>query len=259
MPAAVKRIHTFDLEVPCEVFVGTKWEEKRGRRLSLRVPVDERLEKRALLDLGSRDDWLREQAVRALRYFKSDENITRVKKLLNDPGWAYRNYAEQNHGIEARFYRVREEAYRTLNTWGVGVEQPLVEEKIEKLDEVTLEDLSHQRVTPADLRGLTRFKNLTQMYLIHSEFTDKSFQELARLEELEGFDAGRNSHPGPGFEATRRVEASQVSRPGRHTSYRSRSQGAGRLQKPQRAGPERYQGDRRGNCRAAETSPRAGD
>jgi hypothetical protein len=190
MPANMKRIHTFELFVPPEIIAGTKLQKRVVEFLELVVPVDERLEKRALNDIASKDYVLREQGVRALRYFKSDENIARVRKLLGDPGWGYLEHPQDNHGIEVRLYGVREEAYRTLKTWGVEVKQPKVEEKIAKLDDVTLEGLSHQKVTAADLRALTRFKNLEILSLLESEFTDNSFPELARFENLKDLMAG---------------------------------------------------------------------
>ena len=134
MPAAVRRIHTFGLEVPREAVAGTKREEyyKTGGYLSLSVPVDERLEKRARDYCRSESYRRREEGVRALRYFKSDENIARVKRLLNDPGWAYLYHAQENKGIEVRIYGVRQEAYRTLRVWGIDVEMPVIREEVQK-------------------------------------------------------------------------------------------------------------------------------
>jgi hypothetical protein len=129
MPAPVKRIHTFQLNVPREMFIGTKWEEYHG--LILSVPVDERLEKRSLDYLKSDKYMLREEGVRALRYFKSDGNIARVRPLLNDPGSAL-EADQENNGVEVRFYGVRQEAYRTLKTWGVDVEKPKIREIVRK-------------------------------------------------------------------------------------------------------------------------------
>jgi hypothetical protein len=134
MPAAVRRIHTFGLEVPRETVAGTKWEEyyKTGGYLRLSVPVDERLERRASDYLRSQSYRRREEGVRALRYFKSDENIARVTRLLNDPGWAYQRHAQENKGIEVRIYGVRQEAFRTLKAWGMDVEKPVICEKVQK-------------------------------------------------------------------------------------------------------------------------------
>ena len=134
MPDPVRRIHTFGLVVPREAVARTKWQgvyETRGH-LVLSVPVDERLEKRSLDSLRSESYQAREEGVRALRYFKSDGNLARVKPLLNDPGWAYRRHARENDGIEVRFYGVREEAYRTLKAWGVEVNEPKILEEVRR-------------------------------------------------------------------------------------------------------------------------------
>jgi hypothetical protein len=134
MPAAVRRIHTFGLVVPRKAVARTKWEQyyETGGHLVLSVPVDERLEERAHDYIRSESYQRRGEGVRALRYFKSDGNIARAKKLLNDPGWAYLYHAPENKGIEVRIYGVRHEAYRTLKSWGVGVEKPTIREEVRR-------------------------------------------------------------------------------------------------------------------------------
>jgi hypothetical protein len=131
-PAAVKRIHTFPLAVPREVIVGTKWETYYGSSgyLRLSVPVDQRLEKRAIDYLGSDSYQQRYEGVRALRYFKSDDNIARVKSLLGDPHWGHLKDADENGGVEVRWYGVRDEAFRTVRAWGVDMEKPVVREEV---------------------------------------------------------------------------------------------------------------------------------
>jgi hypothetical protein len=134
MPVAVKRIHTFGLVVPREVVVGTEWEKyyKTGGSLGVSVPVDARLEKWACDAIRSATYGRREEGVRALRYFKSKENVARVKGLLNDPGWAYLKHPQENNGIEVRVYGVRQEAYRTLKSWGIDVEKPTIREELRR-------------------------------------------------------------------------------------------------------------------------------
>jgi len=133
-PAAVRRVHTVGLAVPRAAVTGTKWEEyyRTGGHLVLRVPVDERLEKRAHDYIRSESYPKREEGVRALRYFKSDANTARVKMLLNDPGWAYVYRAQENKGGEVRIYGVRQEAYRTLKSWGSDVEKPTIREEFRR-------------------------------------------------------------------------------------------------------------------------------
>jgi hypothetical protein len=134
MPAAIKRIHTFPLVVPREVVVGTQWEPYYGTggHLRLSVPVEERLEKRAQDYISSDSYQKRQEGVRALRYFKSDGNIARVKPLLGDAGFGHLKRAEENGGVEVRWYAVRDEAYRTLRAWGVNVEKPVIQEEVRK-------------------------------------------------------------------------------------------------------------------------------
>jgi hypothetical protein len=134
MPPAIKRIHTFKLAVPREVVAGTKWETfyRTGGHLSLSVPVDQNLEKRAQDYIGSDSSQKRQEGVRALRYFKSDQNIARVKPLIGDPAWGHLKRAEENGGVEVRWYGVRDEAFRTLRTWGVDVQKPVIREEVRK-------------------------------------------------------------------------------------------------------------------------------
>ena len=134
MPSNVKRIHTFGMEVPREAVAGSKWNKyyETGGYLVLSVPVDERLEKRARAAIRSGSFRKRAEAARILRYFRSDENLERLRTLLDDPGWDYVRHAEENQGIEVRIYGVRQEAYRTLESWGVDVEKPKFREEVRK-------------------------------------------------------------------------------------------------------------------------------
>jgi hypothetical protein len=127
-PAAVKRLHTFHLNVPREKIIGTRWEQYHGHTLS--VLVDETLERRAVAALKSKLYQDRAEAARALRFFKSDENTVRVRKLLSDSGWAYLYHAQENNGVEVRIYGVRYAAYRTLKAWGEEVEEPMIREEV---------------------------------------------------------------------------------------------------------------------------------
>jgi hypothetical protein len=129
-PVPVKRIQTFRLSVPREVFAGTHWES--FHYLNLTVPVDERLEKWAQDGIRSERYTTREESARALRYFKSDDNIARVKSLLNDTKWAYFKVASENNGVEVRHYGVRQAAFGTLKFWGVNVDQPVFRENVRK-------------------------------------------------------------------------------------------------------------------------------
>jgi hypothetical protein len=71
--------------------------------LRLTIPADERLERRAHAILGGGDGWSREEAVEALKYFKSNENIRLLKSLLEDSD-----------------IKVGRKAYEVLTGWGVS-------------------------------------------------------------------------------------------------------------------------------------------
>ena len=128
-----ERLHAFGLAVPREAVAGTGWGEyhETGGHLVLSVPVDERLEKRAL-------DYLAPMlpAARGGRPGPAVLQIGREyragKKLLDDPGWAYLRHAQENEGIEVRIYGVRREAYRTLRSWGMDAEEPMIREEVRK-------------------------------------------------------------------------------------------------------------------------------
>jgi hypothetical protein len=127
LPANIKRVHTFELQVPREVVAGTRWEKyyNTGGHLILSVPVDQHLEKRAQAYVRSKSPHRREEGAHALAYFKSDENLALVKPLLNDQEITY----DGDKGGE-RIYGARYSAYRTLKAWGIDVEQPVFREPV---------------------------------------------------------------------------------------------------------------------------------
>ena len=133
MPVGVKRIHTHRLKVPRKVVAGTKWEPyyDTGGFLQLSVPLDKQLEKRAHDYIRSKSGPKRAEGARALRYFKSDENIARVRPLLDDRTPTYVQPAYENKG-EMRLYGVRHAAYETLKSWGIDVKKPVIREEVRK-------------------------------------------------------------------------------------------------------------------------------
>jgi hypothetical protein len=120
----VKRIDTFPLTVPIK---GGYYD--RGGSTTVEVPVDGSLEKKAILYLASEERWRRTEGAAALKYFKSEENVGRLKEMLSDAAYI-RVTAESNFGVEVRFYTVRKAAFETLQYWGIAVKEPVVEEKI---------------------------------------------------------------------------------------------------------------------------------
>ena len=78
--------------------------------------------------LNSKALWQRVEGIKSLEFFKSEENIARIKTFLQDPGY---QEGEQN-GAKVRYFHARDAAYRTLTYWGVKVEEPLSEEREQK-------------------------------------------------------------------------------------------------------------------------------
>lgn len=186
----VLRIETFRLVVPREIVGGTSWADYYGTGgyLRLEVPVDDRLEKRARDYIQSKDYSHRAAGARALRYFNSEENVRRVKALLDDCEWAYSRHAEHNDGVEVRTYGVRKAAYDTLEYWGIEVEPPIFREEVSKPDSVQSVSLSGEEVGQSKLEGLARFKNLQNLSLSHATIKDEALKGLIVLENLETLD-----------------------------------------------------------------------
>jgi hypothetical protein len=131
LPANIRRVHTFDLQVPREVVAGTRWEKwyHTSGHLLLSVPVDQHLEKRAQDYVRSEDPHRRGEGARALAYFKSDENLALIRPLLHDAEVTYLHPAYDGKPA-VRVYGVRISAYQTLKTWGIDVEQPVFREPV---------------------------------------------------------------------------------------------------------------------------------
>ena len=86
----VKRIDTFPLTVPIK---GGYYD--RGGSTTVEVPVDGSLEKKAIPYLASKERWRRTEGAAALKYFKSEENVARLKEMLSDAAYI-RVTAESN-------------------------------------------------------------------------------------------------------------------------------------------------------------------
>ena len=140
------RNHAVDLPRGIMQATGTSGDATR-----LIVPIDPRLEATARhwiespedipLRLGvveSREEamrfysgLLRLEGVRALRHFKSDENVAILKGLLDDPAFWHQTGEEHDRvGITEKVYYVRRAAFETLREWGVEVESPVLRESV---------------------------------------------------------------------------------------------------------------------------------
>jgi hypothetical protein len=102
-----------------------------GGFVRVTVPTDSRLEERARGWVRSEDQDFRLQGATALMSFRSDENATILRGLLDDPGsWdrAIQEGGRFTHTLRVR--RVREEAYDVLRAWGYEVPRPVLREKL---------------------------------------------------------------------------------------------------------------------------------
>lgn len=187
-PAGGGSVQSAMLTVPPDLIKGTRWDGFMGMRLQ--VPADQRLERRASDILGGRGGpGTRAEAVNALRFFKSDENIQLLTALLSDPSWGYNRFAQENRGVEVRKYQIREIAYEILTNWGITVAKPITSEERFTPEVVTLIDLSDMMfrktpVTDADVRELRQFENLTALVMRNGQLTDAAFKELGALTTL---------------------------------------------------------------------------
>jgi hypothetical protein len=94
---------------------------------------DDASRKRSANELRFSRDLLRADAVKALRHFKSDENIALLKTLLNDPATIGGTQFDGEKQIDlGREYYIRKAAYEALRDWGVQVAEPVLREKPER-------------------------------------------------------------------------------------------------------------------------------
>lgn len=131
-PATVRRLHTFGLVVPGGVVAGTQWAYLYGTggHLILDVPADGHLERWARDALGSGTLGRREEGLRAIRFFRSGENVARVRALLDDPGWYRPGGDGAEEGLEVRIYGARRAAFETLKAWGEDAAMPVTREEV---------------------------------------------------------------------------------------------------------------------------------
>jgi len=120
-PLYAKRMHTFSLRGPDSL--GPVFITGFGYFfVFVEVPTDQRLEKKALAWMQSKIPDERSTGLEAIRFFKSKENIAKVRGLLNDP------YKEVYGGEHKDCFVVREAAWATLRDWRVESEKPVLEE-----------------------------------------------------------------------------------------------------------------------------------
>jgi hypothetical protein len=104
----------------------------------LTVPVDRELEALGRRWCRSPSFSTRIDGAKILGHFKNEENIKRLKALLNDPDYSTEEAARTVPGqrelvllYRKRLYEVRRIAYETLRRFGVEVRRPVLEELLE--------------------------------------------------------------------------------------------------------------------------------
>ena len=116
----------------------------------VKAPIDKRLEKAAqrwitkpdevlqsvdfklAKDKAELDEWkdwergfMRTHGIRALRHFKSDENVKLLRGLLSDPS-TERELPDDDLAPHRFAYFIRREAYKVLKEWRIDVAQPVL-------------------------------------------------------------------------------------------------------------------------------------
>ncbi|WP_182865914.1 hypothetical protein [Stieleria mannarensis] len=127
-PTHVRQLQTVRLVIPPNVLVDTQL----GPYGQLIVPVDERLEQRAIGFLTSESYSRRSEGAKILRYFKSDANIDRLRTLLGDAGYSQQRAGDGNR---SKYDGVRNDAYQTLRAWGIEVERPVIAKPDDRHDD----------------------------------------------------------------------------------------------------------------------------
>jgi hypothetical protein len=181
MPAA----KTFALRVPDAALKGTRFERYGwGDFVEFYVPIDDRLQRKALILIESPNLMDRLIGAHALMHFKSASNIARLRTLLADAGWEYWRWAKNYHIIQYKQYPVRQAAYEILRKFGAAVVRPVVREPEREEEQVVAAELENGRVTGAQISELARYPNLEDLYLTNTKLKKADLSPIAQLKGL---------------------------------------------------------------------------
>ena len=161
------------------------WTSAYGREefYVLCVPIDQALEKIAWDKLKS-DEYSREaEGARYLKYFKSPENIERVKGLLNSPNSIIMHGSEESFGADDRLYYTRRIAFDLLKEWKVEVQTPILQESDSRLSEVTSLQF-YKPISTETLIKLQRAKKLRDLELGDYSLSTDQMALLGKLMSL---------------------------------------------------------------------------
>ena len=175
------------------------------------VPTDARLEKWAHDQIDSATPKTRVLGIKALSFFDTSDNVDLLRKLLGDDGWedSYFGAGERNKILHTRANYVRREAYKTLKSFLVNVDEPVSllptahDEQVEYV-ELMARDLTFQgfddlwrypnfrslrlaggSVPGGDLWGLAAHKSLRELSLDNTNVNDEMLTAIARGDNLE--------------------------------------------------------------------------
>jgi hypothetical protein len=118
--AAAKSPATKSFRVEVPVDAPAYRELYGGSIVWIYLPIDPAAESRAVGWIADKEMWTREQGVSALANFRSDANIARLEKLLNDPGYMIH--------VGRKQYLVRAKAHEVLDGWHVRHATPVLDE-----------------------------------------------------------------------------------------------------------------------------------
>lgn len=181
----------FSLSVPHALIAGTTL-MSGVTNVDVRVPIDARLERRALAILRGEQEGWRLQAVDALRHFRSDSNVRVLTALLADTTLSIRETAENNRGHEIFVYDIRQRAYEILKSWGVAPPEPIlrVETYKPELVESVYPRFFKRPITLEQFKDLRAFPNLWRLVLMSAQLPAGAYQEIAALTGLRELDLG---------------------------------------------------------------------
>jgi hypothetical protein len=165
-------------------YMGTRIEKRYWTGdYTVQVPIDERLEARAHQALRSGLPAARVNAVQALQFFPSVENLARLRASLRDPYWAHSTYVWGDQLRTFRYAPVRREASRVLRELGHYVSVPFSDPP-DGDGRVVWAAFGNRPISSLAWAALPRYRNLQNLYLSGAALTPAQFQSLRRLKSL---------------------------------------------------------------------------
>jgi WD40 repeat protein len=124
------------------------------------VPVNANLERHARRWVQSDDEKLREQGAIALKYFKSDDNVAALYKLLSDPAiWVDVTWKDGLAIERHDLYYVRAAAFASLKELGVEARKPVLKVKVSVGPQTAGELLKEVKKIHEELAGTWYFSD----------------------------------------------------------------------------------------------------